>query len=65
MPIPLDHIRLQNFQYFIHAIFRMDIQINGLGEIQAEDSHNGFGIDHIPAGHQIKIVVKFCDIVYK
>lgn len=32
----------------------MDIQVNRLGQIEAEDAHDGLGVDHISAGYQIK-----------
>ena len=39
---------------FQRFAFRVDIQFDGLGQIQAEDAHDGFCIDDIPAGYQIK-----------
>ena len=43
----------------------MDIQINRFGQIQAEDAHDGFRIDYIPSGNQIKIVIKSSDVIHK
>ena len=43
----------------------MNVEIDRLGEIQAEDSHNRFCIDYISAGYQIKVTVEFADFVYK
>ena len=35
----------------------MDIQVDGLGQIQAENTHDRLGVDHISAGYEIKITV--------
>ena len=43
----------------------MYVQINGFGQIQAEDTHNGFGINNISAGYKVKIAVEFGYIVYE
>ena len=43
----------------------MDVQVDGLGQIQAEDAHDGFGIDDITAGNQIKIAVEAVDLIDK
>jgi hypothetical protein len=61
----LDDVRLQRFQYVGSAVFGMDIQVDGLGQIQAEDTHDGLGVDHVSAGYQIKVIIKPGDIVYK
>ena len=43
----------------------MDAKIDRLRKIQTEDTHDRFCIDDISAGYQIKIIIKFCDIVYE
>ena len=43
----------------------MDIQVNGLGEIQTEDTHNGLCVDDISAGYQIKVIVKLGYFIHK
>ena len=43
----------------------MDVQIDSLGKIQTEDSHNRLCINHISSGYQIKISIEVCYIVYK
>ena len=43
----------------------MNVKLDCFGQIQTEDSHDGFGIDHISAGYQIKIEIKFGNVVHK
>ena len=43
----------------------MNIQIDRFGKIQTEDTHDGFCIDDISSGNQIKIEIIFGNIVYK
>ena len=61
----LYNVGLQNRQHFFCAVLGVDIQIDGLGEIQAEDTHDGLCVDHISAGNQVKVTIKFGNIVYK
>lgn len=62
----VDHICLDNFENRLQkASFRMDIQVDGLGQIQAEDTHDRLGVDHISSGYEIKVTVKFADLIYK
>ena len=41
----------------VKLIFVVNAEFNRLGQIQTEDSHDGFGIDHIPAGYKVEIGV--------
>ena len=43
----------------------MDVQINGLGKIQAEDTHDGLCINDIAAGNEIEIKRETVDGIYK
>ena len=43
----------------------VDIEVNGLREIEAENAHDRLGGHHIPAGEKIKISIKFCQVVAK
>ena len=38
---------LQNFQNFLGTVLSMDIQIDGLGKIKTEDTHDRLGVDYI------------------
>ena len=53
-----DHERCDLIHQII-AVVGVDLQRDGLGEVQAEDAHDGFGIDNIAAGDQIEVGVKF------
>lgn len=61
----LDQVRLQNRHDLIDVVFRVNIQVNRLGQIKRENAHDGLCIDDIPAGNQIEIGIKLCDIIYK
>ena len=43
--------------------FFMDVKIDRFGEIQTEDTHDGFGVDDITAGDEVKISIKLCKCV--
>ena len=49
----------------VYVIFCMDVQIDRLGQIQAEDTHNRFCVDDISAGNQIKINIELSLIIYE
>ena len=49
----------------VYVIFCMDVQIDRLGQIQAEDTHNGLCVDDVASGYQIEIYIKLCNIIYK
>ena len=48
----------QDTQNSINIALSMDIKVNRLGQIQAEDAHNGLCVNNISAGNQIKINIK-------
>ena len=62
-PESLDQIGLQRRHDFVEALFRMDVQVNRLGQIQTEDSHDGLGIDDISAGYQVKVIIKLGNVI--
>ena len=65
MYLLLDQIWLQSIYDIVHFLFGMNVQIDRLRQIQREDTHDGFGINNISAGYQIKFVIKFCDLIHK
>ena len=60
-----DDIRFQNLQDMVNILFRMNIQVNGLGKIQRENTHDRLCIDHITAGNKIEVRIEFCKVVDK
>mgnify|MGYP003193420209 CR=1 FL=1 len=36
----------------------MDVQVDRFGKVEAEDSHDGFCVDYVSSGYQIKIIIK-------
>ena len=62
----VDCIFGNNLHYVIQSsAICMDVEVDRLGKIQAEDAHDGFGIDHIAAGDQVEIGIKLRQVVYK
>ena len=62
----VDCIFGNNLHYVIQSsAICMDVEVDRLGKIQAEDTHDGFCIDNISAGYEIKIAVEFADLVYE
>jgi hypothetical protein len=43
----------------------MNVQIDGLGKIKAEDAHDGLRIDDIAAGYEIEIEIEAVDVIHK
>ena len=60
-----DDVGLQDLKDLIQSSVSMDVQVDGFGKIQAEDTHDGFCIDDISAGDQIEIIVKFGNVIYE
>ena len=62
----VDCIFGNNLHYVIQSsAICMDVEVDRLGKIQAEDTHDGFCIDDISAGDQIEIIVKFGNVIYE
>ena len=53
----------QNF--FQSGTVGMNVQVDGLGKIQAENAHDRFCVNDISSGNKIKITVKPADLVDK
>ncbi len=43
----------------------MDVQVDRLGKIQAEDTHDRFSINYVSAGYQVEIVIELSNVVYE
>jgi hypothetical protein len=43
----------------------MDVQVDRLGKIQAEDTHDGLCINYVSAGYKIEIIIELSNIVYE
>ena len=51
------HIFGYNSHYIIQcSTVCVNVQIDRLGQIQAEDAHDRFCIDHISSGYKVKVV---------
>ena len=62
----LNNVRLQYGENGVKIIaVGVDIQINGLGEIQTEDTHDGLCINDIAAGNKVEIKRETVDCIYK
>ena len=47
------------------TVLRMSFQTDGLGKIQTENAHDGFGVDGIPSRNQIHVKVVLRNSVHK
>ncbi len=61
----LDDVGSKLLQDLIDIVAVVDVQVDGLGDIQTEDAHDGLGVDHVTAGNQVKLCVKTVDQIYK
>ena len=43
----------------------MDVEVDGLGKIEAEDTHDGLSVDYVSSGYKIEVIFELGDIVYK
>ena len=43
----------------------MDVQVDRLGQIKAEDAHDGLSVDNVSSGYQIEVVIKLRNIIYE
>ena len=50
-------ILLKNIENIISATFGVDVEVDGLGKIEAEDTHDTFGVHQIPAALEVDLVV--------
>ena len=49
----------------IDIICCVDVQVDGLGQIQGEDSHDRLRVDDVTSGDEIEVLVKFGEVVDK
>ena len=63
--ILFDDVGLEDFEDLVHIVCGVDVQADGSGEIQRENSHDGLGINDVASGDEIKILIKFCEVVDK
>ena len=62
----VDCIFGNNLHYVIQSsAICMDVEVDRLGKIQAEDTHDGFCIDDVSAGNKIEISIKLGKVIYK
>ena len=47
------------------AVIAMDVQCKLLGEVEAEDTHDGLCIDSVSAGNDVYVIVALCYDVYE
>jgi hypothetical protein len=58
-------VRLQYFKDFFCAVIAVNVQIDRLGKIKAEDSHDRLCIDYVSTGYEIEITVVLGNVVNK
>ena len=63
--ILFDDVGLENFEDLVQIVCGVDVQADGSGEIQRENSHDGLGINDVAPGDEIKILIKFCEVIDK
>ena len=58
-------ILLKNLEYILSSALGVDIEIDGLGKIKAEDTHDGLCINYVSSGYKVEIIVELGDVIYK
>ena len=56
-------ILLKNIENIISAAFGVDVEVDGLGKIKAEDNHNGLSVDNVSSGYKVEIVLELGNVV--
>ena len=60
----LDNVLADRF-YQLFRIIGVCLQLDRLGQIQAENAHDRLCVDGITTGHQINVIVKQQNLVYE
>ena len=60
-----DDIRVENLQDLIKVFSSVNVQIDRTGKIQREDTHDRLCVDNITSGDEIKIIIKFSEVIHK
>ena len=62
----VDCIFGNNLHYVIQSsAICLDVEVDRLGKIQAEDTHDGLCVDDVSSGYKIEIIVELGDVIYK
>lgn len=56
-------ILLKNIENIISAAFGVDVEVDGLGKIKAEDTHNGLSVDYVSSGYKVEIILELGNVV--
>ena len=43
----------------------MDVEVDGLGKIEAEDTHDGLSVDYVSAGNKIEVILELGNVIYE
>ena len=56
-------ILLKYIENIISAAFGVDVEVDRLGKIKAEDTHNGLSVDNVSSGYKVEIIFELGDVV--
>ena len=58
-------ILLKNLENIISAALGVDVEVDGLGKIEAEDTHDGLSVDYVSAGNKIEVIFELGNVIYE
>ena len=58
-----DDVSIKCSKNVINIAVSVDVQVDRFGKVEAEDSHDGFCVDYVSSGYQIKIKIEFGNVV--
>ena len=61
----LDNVGGEGIKDLIDARLSVNVQIDRLGKVKAEDTHNGLGVNDISAGYQVEVNLIFGQVIYE
>ena len=65
MNMSLDDVGIKCLENRVQIFSGMNIEADRTGKIKREDAHDRFCVDDITSGHEIKIIVKFGEVIHK
>ena len=63
--ILFDDVGIEDFEDLVQIVCGVDVQADGSGQIQRENSHDGLGVNDVASGDEIKILIKLCEVIDK
>ena len=61
--INLDDIGLEGLKNRVSALLGVNVELDGLAQVQGKDAHDGLGVNNITTGYQVEVIVETGNII--